>query len=338
MTTRHLTTEETAAGRARAMATGAMAGALATRAMTPGRRVGSVSATVRAPVSVPASRAPAPVPSGGHSVSVLMSTYAGETAANLEASLASLRSQTVAPDQIVLVVDGPVDGGQEAVIARYEAICESSPTRFLPVRLPRNEGLAGAMNAGLACCTGDCIMRMDSDDLCLPDRVAVQIAYMRAHPEVGCVSSWAEEFFEDGSPASLKISSVSHDAVVRALRWRNVLVHPTICVRAPLLGAAGGYRTRFGLLEDYDLFVRLSLAGVVFHVVPKVLVRVRSGAAQRRRRGGLHYVRRELAFRWHLFRTGFLSPREFVLVSGLYVAFRLIAGGLRGRLYALARR
>lgn len=281
--------------------------------------------------------APAPAQAPDISISVLMSTYARETAANLEASLSSLRAQTVQPQQIVFVVDGPVDDAQEAVIARFSAIWEFSRTRFTLVRLPRNVGLAAAMNAGLDRCDGDFVMRMDSDDLCTYERVELQLEYLRAHPDIACVSSWAEEFFEDGAPSSLKTSPVSHEAVMQALRWRNVLVHPTICVRTDVLRAVGGYRSRFGMLEDYDLFVRLAQAGARFHVIPKVLLRVRSGLDQRRRRGGLHYAVHELDFRRELYRSGFINWRELVLIGGLYLGFRLVSGRMRGRLYAVAR-
>ena len=52
-------------------------------------------------------------------VSILMSTYAAEKPANLEASLSSLCTQTVAPHQIVLVIDGPIGREQERIIQRF---------------------------------------------------------------------------------------------------------------------------------------------------------------------------------------------------------------------------
>lgn len=268
-------------------------------------------------------------------VSVLMSTYARERAENLEASLQSLRAQTVPADEIVLVVDGPIDAEQEAVLERHLSDPGGRGTTL--VRLPENRGLALAMNAGLEACTGAYVMRMDSDDLCLPDRVELQLAWLAHDPETDVVSSWAEEFFDDGTPSSLKVAPTTHEAVMRALRWRNVLVHPAVCMRAELLRRVGGYSARYGLLEDYDLFVRLALAGARFHVIPKALVRVRSGLDQRRRRGGVAYCLREVSFRIEHYRSGFLTLRELILVTSLYTSFRLVSGGLRGRLYGLAR-
>ena len=193
------------------------------------------------------------------------------------------------------------------------------------------------MNEGLAVCTGEYTMRMDSDDICMPDRVAVQLSYLADNPQTDVVSSWAEEFFEDGSPTNIKASPTTHAAVVKALRWRNILVHPTICIRTQLLRDVGGYRSRFGLMEDYDLFLRLADAGAQFHVIPKVLLRIRSGLEQRKRRGGIAYALNEIRFRLEFYRSGFFTLREFVLIAGLYTCFRLVSGTMRDRLYGLAR-
>ena len=235
----------------------------------------------------------------------------------------------------MLVVDGPVGEDQEEVIAQF--ISDRRIQDLTLVRLPACRGLARAMNAGLEKCFGEFIMRMDSDDLCMPDRLELQMAYALRHPDVDLISSWSEEFFEDGAEPQLKVSPVSHDAIARALAWRNVLVHPTILVRKARLLQVGGYRAKYGKLEDYDLFVQLLLSGARFHVVPKVLVRVRSSIAQRARRGGLGYCLNEIRFRTGCLRAGFLTIRQFIAVTCMYSVFRLVSSSTRRRLYALAR-
>jgi hypothetical protein len=90
-------------------------------------------------------------------------------------------------------------------------------------------------------------------------------------------------------------------------------------------------------MEDYDLFLRLVEAGAHFHVIPKVLLRIRSGIDQRKRRGGMKYVLNEIRFRLEFYRSGFFTLREFVLISTLYTCFRLVSGTMRDRLYGLAR-
>jgi glycosyltransferase involved in cell wall biosynthesis len=268
-------------------------------------------------------------------VSALMSTYAGETATNLKESLESIYAQTVPPDQLVLVLDGPVEVGQEVVIARY--VFDSRVANLTLVRLPSNGGLARAMNAGLERCSGKYIMRADSDDICDPRRLELQLDYFNAHPETDVVTGWCAEFYNDCRPERLKASSVHHDAVARALRWRNVLTHGTVLIQRETLLGVGGYRADFVLLEDYDLYVRLVLSGARFHVIPKVLYRMRTSVEQCRRRGGLRYCLNELLFRFSCLRLGFLNTTEFFVITLMYVVFRLIGGSIRNHLYAFAR-
>jgi glycosyltransferase involved in cell wall biosynthesis len=294
-----------------------------------------MSASTASPAHLSPSSWPAQSDGQAMTVSALMSTHAGETAANLAESLESIYAQTVPLDQIVLVLDGRVDPDQEEIIARFGRDARIADQTL--VRLEQNIGLARAMNAGLERCIGAYTMRADSDDLCHPQRLELQLAYAGGHPETDVVASWIAEFTSDGRPDQLKVSPVYHDAVTRALRWRNVLAHPSVFIRTETLRRVGGYRPEYGLLEDYDLFVRLVLSGAQFHVIPKILVRMRSGIEQRRRRGGLRYCMNEIRFRSYCFRAGFLNTREFVIVTLMYVTFRLIGGIFRQRLYAFAR-
>ena len=268
-------------------------------------------------------------------VGVVMSTYVAEKSSNLEACLESLFNQTIAPDQILLVIDGPIGSDQEKIISKYSA--DTRIDDFKLIRLASNCGLAHSLNAGLAHCTSEFLMRHDSDDICTPDRLELQLAYAQKHTDIDMVTSWSEEFFENGEDSQLKVSPTSHDAIVRALRWRNILVHPTVFMRTESLRAIGGYSTRFDKLEDYDMFIRLVLSGAKLHVIPKVLVRVRSSMEQRMRRGGFSYFLTEWRFRHNAYKSGFLSLREFITTASMYSVFRLISGPMRKRIYAMAR-
>ncbi|KAB0267736.1 glycosyltransferase [Microvirga brassicacearum] len=271
---------------------------------------------------------------GRPQVSVLMSTYKFESAANLATSLESIEAQSILPDQLVLVVDGPIGMDQECVIADF---IERAIIPMTLVRQSTNRGLAEAMNAGLCHCTGDFIMRMDSDDICDNDRLEKQLSYSQNHPDIDVIGTWSEEFFEDGAPPKIKVSPTDHEAIIQALHWRNILHHPTLLIRTSALRRVAGYRAKYGFLEDYDLFVRLALSGARFHVIPKVLTRIRSGIDQRSRRGGLRYLVNDVRFRMECLRTGFLTRGEFLATTLMYSVFRLVSGGFRRRLYALAR-
>jgi len=268
-------------------------------------------------------------------VSVLISTYARETASNLKESLESIYSQSVPPDQMVLVVDGSIGEEQEQVIAEYASDCRIADVIVL--RLLSNRGLARALNVGLEHCTGQYVMRADSDDICEPQRLELQLNYLNDHPDTDVISTWVREFFVDGTPDMIKTCPSQNDEIIRALRWRCVIAHPTVLIRTATLRRIGGYSSAFGKLEDYDLFVRLVVSGAKFYAIPQPLVRMRTSLEQRQRRGGLRLCLNEVRFRMCCFRLGFLNIAEFVSITSLYVLFRLLGGSLRQYLYRFVR-
>lgn len=279
---------------------------------------------------------PEPVPLQAPSgVCVLMSTYAAEKADNLRTALDSLYNQTLAPERIVLVIDGAIGPEQEAVLAEFSA--DPRRVKLTLVRLPENGGLAAAMNAGLVYCDCPFVMRMDSDDVCLPDRLEHELRYLHENPDTDLVSCWSEEFGDGLAKSQYKVSPTQHEALRQALCWRNVIAHSAILVRTELLRRIGGYRADFGMLEDYDLYVRMMSAGARFHVIPKVMLRVRTSLSQKQRRGNFKYALKEIKFRMNCLRLGFIKTHQFILITALYTIFRVMTPGVRQRLYALSR-
>jgi hypothetical protein len=180
-------------------------------------------------------------------------------------------------------------------------------------------------------------MRMDSDDESVIERTELQMAYAMEHPEVDVIGTWAEEYSDTNPGIRIKSSPVTHDALVRGLKWRNLLCHPSVMMRACSLRAVGGYRSVYPLLEDWDLFVRFVMSGARLAVIPKVLVRVRTSNQQAARRGGIRYVLYEARFRTFLLTSGFINFRQFAASTTAYVAFRLAGPQLRSLLYTFAR-
>jgi glycosyltransferase involved in cell wall biosynthesis len=265
-----------------------------------------------------------------------MSTYRNETASNLAAALESIYVQSEPPAEIVLVVDGPVPGDQDDVIATYESDERIGHLKVL--RLAQGRGMALALNAGLECCTGTFIARMDSDDICFPERFAEQWRVIREQPKIDIVGSWSAEFREDPMLVTgLKTPPENHRDIIRALTWRNVLVHPSILVRKEAAERIGGWRPTFGDYADYEFYVRLALIGAVFHMIQRPLVRYRTSLAQRQRRSGRQYAIDELNFRLFCYHNAFISLPKFLLITPIYCLFRLTPPALKEHLYQLVR-
>lgn len=91
------------------------------------------------------------------------------------------------------------------------------------------------------------------------------------------------------------------------------------------------------MLEDYDLYVRLFLAGAKFHALPAPILECRKHDGVYTRRGGFRYLWNDIRFRVFCYRSGFLTLRQFgVIVLGVLI-FRIIGGPLRASLYGLVR-
>ncbi|MBK8338988.1 MAG: glycosyltransferase family 2 protein [Flavobacteriales bacterium] len=118
-------------------------------------------------------------------VSVLIPVY--NKAPFLRECLDSVYGQTFQEFEIVAVDDASTDNS----LALLKA--EQDP-RLRIIELTANEGPAGAANAGIDACKGEYIVRLDADDVAVPERLAHQVAYMDAHPEVGASGGWLQLF------------------------------------------------------------------------------------------------------------------------------------------------
>ena len=170
-------------------------------------------------------------------VSVLMSILGGDTNITyVTAALESICAQSILPDQLVLVIDNPLADELETVIARHMSLFEIASVEI--VRVPNTRGIAAAFNGGIARCNGDWIMCANGDSVCHQERLAIQLDYMARHPEIDAWFSWCEEF-ADGAKRT-KVSAIHHEAIVSALRWRNVLVYSSALIRSSVLRQSAG--------------------------------------------------------------------------------------------------
>jgi glycosyltransferase involved in cell wall biosynthesis len=254
-------------------------------------------------------------------LSVLMSTWAGDTPEFARVAIASVLNQSLKPDEVIIVKDGPVPPALGAVLESY---------RLWPgvklVELSECTGLANALNTGLCHCSGEFVARMDADDISLPQRFEIQVGMLRTRHDLSLVASWHGEFrsSEPDKIVATKRAPSNHEDIVRALRWRCVLSHPTIMVSRAALEKVGGYRTCVGKLEDWDLYMRLLNLGYRMTVVPQILVKVRVDPVQRGRRSGLKHILPDWRFKWDCLRRGDLRIWEWAVSTTAWIGFRIL--------------
>lgn len=204
--------------------------------------------------------------------SVLLSVYAKENPAYFNSAFLSIwDQQTLKPDQIVLVKDGPLTPEMDAEIGRWQAeLCEI----LTVVELPQNLGLGAALNVGLQYCQYELVARMDTDDVSLPQRFEKQVAFMLENPAITILGAGAIEMDENGIAFGQRIYPQQHQEIVDML-WTNPLIHPSIMFRKSFIEQIGGYDSALTRRQDYELWFRAYEHGARFANISDPLIRYR---------------------------------------------------------------
>lgn len=199
------------------------------------------------------------------------------------AAVESVLGQAFGDFEFVIIDDGSTDGVTED-LRRYAAKDE----RIVLIE-QQNTGYTRALNRGLEAVRGEFIARMDSDDVCLPQRFALQVAFLQAHPEVVAVGGQGIAIDEQGDPVYPLTMGDESDAIEARLTGRDPessggLLHPAVMMRTAAVRQVGGYRCEFEPAEDRDLWVRLSEVGRLANVPEVVLhYRIHSGSVSAQR-------------------------------------------------------
>jgi glycosyltransferase involved in cell wall biosynthesis len=260
--------------------------------------------------------------------SLLVPVYDGDRPDYLRRALRSaVDDQTVRPDQVVIVRDGPVRGELSACLEEFQ---RGSPVPVTMVPLPRNGGLGPALDHGLAASWFDVIARMDADDVAMPHRFEVELPLIQ---DADIVGAGLLEFTGDiDHVVGQRVPPTGPRRIQRYARMHDPFNHPTVVYRRSAVLAAGGYGD-LPLMEDYALFARMLAGGARAVNVPEPLVYYRVGAQAFKRRGGAELLRSELRLQREFRRRGFTSPFQFarnVLIRGGY---RLIPWWCRRAVY-----
>ena len=243
--------------------------------------------------------------------SVLLSLYAKEKPAYLKKSLESVFYQSRIPDEVVLVEDGPLT---DSLCEVLEYFILNYPILKI-IKSDKNQGLGKALNLGLYACSYDYVARMDTDDICYPDRFEKQLDFLERHPEVDMVGSWTQEFTEseEGEPhyMALKKFPESNVDIYFFARKRNPFEHPSVIFKKQAVIDAGSYQHCY-LFEDYFMWARMMLNNCVFYNIPEPLLYFRMTTDSFERRGGFKYALKEIANLWKFKQIGFFCYFEFL--------------------------
>ncbi len=268
----------------------------------------------------PAGTGPAPF-------SVLMPLWRRDQPERLELALRTATlEQELRPDLLILTVDGPLPAPLEEVVQRVER-GEFGPATVL--RHDEHRGVAAALQDGLETSPHDLVARADADDICRPERFAVQIPHMDA-AGLDLLGSSMREFSDRIPPGEgpLRTRPLDHEAIARYLPHHSPFHHPTVVLRRSVALAVGGYRD-LPLLEDYGLWERMLLGGARMGNRPEVLVDYRVDEQLFARRGGWKLLTSDIQLQRRMLLDRLNTPGGFLRNLVLRAGYRLAPGWVR---------
>ena len=181
-------------------------------------------------------------------VTVLMPVY--NASLHLLEAVHSILGGSFRDLELLAINDGSTDQSEEILRSVRDP-------RLRVVRNPKNAGVIATLNRGLGLAEGDLVARMDADDVSMPNRLAQQVAFMEANPEIGLSGTWAKTL---GAPREKIIRVPLAPADIHAQLFAfNALCHPTVILRRRLFAqhelsyAADAFHG-----EDLDLWMRAS--------------------------------------------------------------------------------
>ena len=258
--------------------------------------------------------------------SVLMSIYYKENPKYFDLCLKSiLVDQTVLPNEVVLVKDGKITDELELVLKKYQ---KKFPKMFNIIELDKNIGLGSALNIGLEKCKYSIVMRMDTDDISVPNRFEKQIKYMQENKDVSAVGGFIDEFeYEQDKIIRTKTMPCSYDEVKKFAKFRNPINHMSVCFRKEDILEVGNYQPLF-YLEDHYLWARLLVNNKKIENLPCVLVHARIGNGFNSRRGNKKYIKGWKLLQNYLYKNKIINLMEkWRNMLGMYIMVYIPDGG-----------
>lgn len=259
--------------------------------------------------------------------SVLMSVYKNENAEYLKEAIQSILSQTVLPDEIVLVEDGPLTKELYDVI---DLFCN-----YLHIiKNENNMGLGISLQIGVQQCRNEFIARMDTDDISLSDRCEKQLKYFDKHPDLAIVGGQIEEFVDVTSNIiGKRYVPIENNEISKFIKKRCPFNHMTVMFKKSKVLNAGNYQDWFWN-EDYYLWIRMFLKGYNFANLPDTLVLARVGNDMYKRRGGINYFKSEKKLQRYMLDNKVISCwRYFLNVLERFIIQVFMPNSLRGFIF-----
>ena len=217
---------------------------------------------------------------------VLMSVYRKDNHLLFFKAVASIFNNSLTPNQVIIVFDGPVDTSIENVMKHFKS---KFPRIIKHIRLKSNAGLANALNEGLMHIKYRWVVRADADDINLPNRFLILSKIINKNPKLDLIGSSILEIDSDNKILGYKHSPTTSKEIKKMIKLRSPFNHMTVAYKLESILKIGGYPNIF-LKEDYGLWCKFVANKMRFANTKRVLVHATAGNDMIKRRGGIKYA------------------------------------------------
>lgn len=209
------------------------------------------------------------------SISVLMSVYRSEKADRFDRALRSVwNDQSLKPDQIVLVEDGPLGHKLDVVVDKWK---NRLGDKLTIVANEENIGLTKSLNKGISVAKGDYIARMDSDDISLPERFRLQKEFLDSHPDIMVVGGSIQEFNSKSDNLGINNYPLSSDDCRKYICKGSPFAHPNVMIRRTIFDNGLKYNEKYLKSQDIALWFDVLAAGYKLANLKDVTLKFRRG-------------------------------------------------------------
>lgn len=258
--------------------------------------------------------------------SVSMCVYGGDNSEWFQTAVESILNQSLKPDEVVLVVDGPIPDELNEIVKIYEC----NPI-FNVIRLEKNQGHGNARRMGLDNCKNELVAIMDADDISKSDRFEKQIEEFKKNQSLDIVGGNITEFIDDEKNIVAERVVPADDAEIKAyMKKRCPMNLVSVMFKKTSVERVGGFIDWY-CEEDYYLWLRMALAEMRFANVSDILVNVRVGKDMYKRRGGWKYYKSEAKLQKYMLKHKIINfPIYLSNKTKRFIVQVLMPNNLRG--------
>lgn len=256
-------------------------------------------------------------------ISVLMTVYSGSNPYYLDVAIESLLDQTYKASEIIIMINGKIDGECEDVLNRFG-------NKIKVYRIKNNKGQGHALSTGLEKCKYDLVAIHSDYDIAMPDRFEKQVRYFEHH-DVDILGGQILEIHNKTNELFGIRKVPLRDGEIRAyMRTRCPFNHPTVMFKREKILEVGNYPD-IRYMADYALWIQaydLRMANI-----NDVLAKVRVDNSLLKKKSSFKYIASIRKVEHMLHERGIINwiEMEFNILSRSFVA--LLPNFIRKRIY-----